>query len=122
MGGRHMYQSGRRRGKGVQIPLMRRIFRDAHKVLAWLSDGAKEERGMKMLKQLSRLPTTVTTNPLRYDDLKYTQDDKVAICAFMSLAWFTRVWTIQEVVMNIDIVLVCRSSEITWLRLTIASQ
>jgi hypothetical protein len=80
------------RDKGLQIPLMTRIFRSASRVLAWLSGGAKEERGMNILKQLSRLPQTLTNDVLGHDGRTHTQDDNVAIRSFFSLAWFTRLW------------------------------
>ena len=43
--------------KGIQIPLMVRIFRGARKVLAWLGPGgldSEEEKCMRLLEHLSR--------------------------------------------------------------------
>jgi hypothetical protein len=37
-------------------------------------------------------------------------------------ACFTRLWIVQEIVMNIDVVLICGTFEITWIRLVTAMQ
>jgi hypothetical protein len=113
--------------KSQQIPLMSKIFRGASRVLAWLDGGADEERGMYMLHTLTR-QTRSTAGSTMEDSVKalfkaWEHDSSLPfIHNFLSLAWFTRVWIIQEIVMNTDITLMCGTSEITWIRLATAMQ
>jgi hypothetical protein len=105
--------------KATQIPLMAKVYRGVSRVLAWLDGGLDEERGMQMLDRLSRRPVSKVQNP---DDLAKlaSQLRETSIMQFISLAWFTRMWIIQEVVMNSDVTLFCGTSEISWVRLTMA--
>jgi hypothetical protein len=103
--------------KSKQIPLMADIFRGASTVLAWLGGGAEEERGMQILDQLSRRPKP-TPYDLEDGDIEFLEQDNNMnlIHQFLRLAWFTRLWVIQEIVMNADVVLICGASEISWAR------
>jgi hypothetical protein len=119
--------------KSTQIPLMARIFRGASKVLAWLDDGADEERGLLLLEQLSRYQDPEYKDGDEYENEdededgdeelgdkelpdSYARDDNILIHKFLSLAWFTRLWIIQEIVMNADVILFCGTSSMTWVR------
>lgn len=111
--------------KAKQVPLMAKIFRGASRVLAWLNGGVEEEQGVKILHTLSRSILSVTDerygrDPQNVLDFSVQGNDAFAIHRFLSLAWFTRVWIIQEVVMNTDVTLICGTSEITWARFTAA--
>jgi hypothetical protein len=111
--------------KSTQIPLMARIFRGASTVLAWLDDGAEEERGMVILERLSRYGMSenegerIADRRLRMNG-SHTSEDNVLIHKFLNLAWFTRLWIIQEIVMNADVVLFCGMSSMTWTRFPVA--
>jgi hypothetical protein len=89
--------------KATQIPLMAKVYRGVSRVLD----------------RLSRRPVSKVQNP---DDLAKlaSQLRETSIMQFISLAWFTRMWIIQEVVMNSDVTLFCGTSEISWVRLTMA--
>ncbi|KAH3984560.1 hypothetical protein HBI38_072470 [Parastagonospora nodorum] len=106
--------------KAQQIPLMSEIYRNASRVVAWLDGGSDEERGMHMLDLLSRPPQLIQDRSERKKEMEKLGFSSFFVRRFLSLAWFTRLWVIQEVVLNTDIVLLCGSSEISWLRLNIA--
>jgi hypothetical protein len=111
--------------KSTQIPLMARIFRGASKVLAWLDDGADEERGLMMLERFSRYRVYGNDDEKLGDETlpendPYTSGDNVLIHKFLNLTWFTRLWIIQEIVVNTDIDLICGVSSISWLRFAAA--
>jgi hypothetical protein len=113
--------------KTMQIPLMAKIFRGASRVLAWLDSGPKEERGMLLLNRLSRTELFLSDEKIRNRSLHLfnlwnREDDSVSIRKFLNLAWFTRLWIVQEIVMNTDVILICRDSSITWLRFTTAME
>lgn len=107
--------------KAQQIPLMAKIFRGASKVLAWLNGCAEAERGLGLLDSLSRELTHNQDKRLTNWSPQYDQDVKLDLMhKFLGLAWFGRVWIVQEIVMNVDAILICGTSEISWLRLAIA--
>jgi hypothetical protein len=111
--------------KSGQIPLMARIFRRASKVLAWLDGGVDEERGMMLFEQLSRYHISEDKNEEPEYQRRQAHDsslreEDILIHKFLSLSWFTRLWIVQEIVMNADIELICGTSSITWLRFTVA--
>lgn len=108
--------------KAQQIPLMATVFRDARRVLAWLDGGYDEERGLRFLDSLSRQmrSTSVETSDQLMSRWTPPSEQGVKlrlIQKFLGLAWFTRVWIIQEIVMNVDAVLICGAMEISWIRL-----
>tara|TARA_R110002003_G_scaffold123_1_gene11113 strand:- start:377 stop:2065 length:1689 start_codon:yes stop_codon:yes gene_type:complete len=114
--------------KAHQIPLMTHIFRNAHRVLAWLDGGIEEEYGCQLLDRFSRV-TREEINAVRDNTAREThpseaveqqRQDEHLILRFLSLPWFSRLWIIQEVVMNVEVLLVCGSSELSWPRLTTA--
>lgn len=85
--------------KATQIPLMIRIFRGAHRVLAWLDGGAGEEKGLKLLRRWSRLSRP--TIDVRQGDSPFrascgiqdmSDQDNVFILRFLNHPWFSRLW------------------------------
>jgi hypothetical protein len=111
--------------KSKQIPLMGQIFRSASRVLAWLDGGVEEEQGMHILNKITRPTPSVaygTSVQLweKADESFFFRNGMLMIHKLLSLAWFTRVWIIQEIVMNMDAMLICGTSEITWHRFTVA--
>jgi hypothetical protein len=119
--------------KEVQIPLMARIYRGAKRVLAWLDPGAyvgNEEEGIRVLDRLSRRSRQDISvysesdrpkepAPLEDHDLE-VQTHLREIVNFISLPWFNRLWIVQEVVFNLDVILICGASILSWARLVAA--
>lgn len=91
--------------KPKQIPFMAMIFCGASKVLACLGDGVEEERGMR------HLHTVAMNNASFVSEEKLPESWPRDIDKFFSLAWFTRIWVIQEIVVNMDTNVICSTSE-----------
>jgi hypothetical protein len=111
--------------KARQIPLMTSIYHGARRVVAWLGpvvQNSDEEQGMKQLEILSRqsshfdnqLENRFHRNAIGLE--RHSQN----IADFLSLSWFSRLWIIQEIVLNIDVVLLCGDTKMTWARLIAA--
>ena len=99
--------------KSVQIPLMRRIYQNAFRVLVWLgSEGGSE---LSRILRLSRLAETDLTENGR-------RARREAILTILESPYFSRRWIIQELASNVDIQLFAGSEEISWLRLHTAIQ
>ncbi|KAH7074877.1 heterokaryon incompatibility protein-domain-containing protein [Paraphoma chrysanthemicola] len=109
--------------KSTQIPLMANIYRGATRVVAWLGpvgQGSHEEQGMKFLGILPRHEGSLD---------KYIQQDNhdlrkhcplCQVVCFFGLPWFSRLWVVQEIVLNIDVQLFCGSYQLSWVRLAAA--
>lgn len=118
--------------KNTQVPLMKDIYSEASAVLVWLGSGSpKLERGLNALGQLHvyfcrhlkhynddakyrrRLlgADGRARIPIRSLSLKDSEElrklDWDAISDLLSLPWFGRVWTLQEIVNAKEAVLVC---------------
>ncbi|KAF2028389.1 hypothetical protein EK21DRAFT_69926, partial [Setomelanomma holmii] len=112
--------------KARQIPLMAEIFRQAKMVLAWLEGGATEKRGLNPIDQLSRVPRAImdeSANAQRSGKPRTWEpppEDQQAIRRFFRLAWFGRLWVVQEIVMNTGVILFCGAAHTSWTRLTSA--
>ncbi|KAF2736284.1 HET-domain-containing protein [Polyplosphaeria fusca] len=86
--------------KAVQIPFMADIFRAATRVLAWLGPGTGGEDGI--IRSLPRAAKLQEATPA------------AAIEQLLSLPWFSRVWIVQEIIANAQLMIVCGSSKISW--------
>jgi hypothetical protein len=111
--------------KASQIPLMANIYNGARRVVAWLGpvvQNSGEEQGMKQLDILSR-PSRHVANQLesrlRRDAITLERHSR-NVASFLSLSWFSRLWVVQEIVLNIDVVLLCGDTKMTWARLIAA--
>jgi len=96
--------------KAVQIPLMVDIFRGAQRVMAWLDPGgdtAVEQRGMQIVKRLSR--------PSEMRHSIWAEGCKEVNC-FIKLPWFNRLWIVQEVVFSVEVCMICGDTEIAFPR------
>ncbi|GES64630.1 hypothetical protein ATEIFO6365_0009011900 [Aspergillus terreus] len=118
--------------KNTQVPLMKDIYSKASAVLVWLGSGSpKLERGLDALAQLHvyfcrhlkhynddtkyrrRLLGAAGRSriPIQSLSLKDSEElrklDWDAISGLLSLPWFGRVWTLQEIVNAKEAVLVC---------------
>jgi hypothetical protein len=93
--------------KAQQIPMMSSIYRGARLVLAWLGDGANEvESVLRALGRLTELPR----GRAKHEDMSYVAR---VLPDLFALPWFMRLWIIQEVVLNIDVTLICGQSELS---------
>jgi hypothetical protein len=115
--------------KALQIPMMTHIFRGASRVLAWVGGCQEAQRGLQLLSLLSRTSASSLDTQLKNlyrDGINAVEKnsgiylERLPIRNFLSLAWFTRLWVIQEIVFNPDVLLLCGTSEITWVRLLTA--
>jgi hypothetical protein len=77
---------------------------------------------MKQLDILSRQYSHVANqlwSRLRRDAITFERQSR-NVASFLSLSWFSRLWVVQEIVLNIDVVLLCGDTQMTWARLTAA--
>lgn len=119
--------------KAVQIPLMAQIFCGASRVLAWLGRSADGERGIAALQKWSRhrIKHVHHVQPWSFVDLDIFEQKSTlphhhrpgvferamqSVEEPLQSPWFTRLWIIQEVVFNLDVVLVDGDSEMSWTR------
>jgi hypothetical protein len=104
----------------VQIPEMVEIFRGATIVLAWLhnGNGAVEQR-LCYLDHLSRHPSIPPADP-KFGDMECSVDrsEMMDVRGLTDLPHFKRLWIVQEVVLSLDIIMICGKIELSWLRLT----
>lgn len=108
--------------KSLQIPIMSTIYRHASRVLVWLGEGQAEESALNYFSRLSRPSYTVPSHPSSLENNTrhhLTSLENENIEAFLRIPYFSRRWILQELVANLDVVLHCGSSEITWTRLTV---
>ncbi|KAI8948217.1 heterokaryon incompatibility protein-domain-containing protein [Xylaria longipes] len=98
--------------KRKQIPLMKDIFRCASSVLAWLGTHPPGEACLRDISLLSQRKTIATT----------TSDNENILSLLnmlVSLAWFSRRWVIQEIVLNPNVTFFCGTISVPWLRIAL---
>ncbi|KAK8016777.1 hypothetical protein PG993_014966 [Apiospora rasikravindrae] len=105
--------------KGRQIPFMAQIYSGASRVLVWLGNYPEQAQSLleveRLARQLQRLPgPAVQHNHAISSGL--TSDVLKALQHVFGLPWFTRLWVIQEVVLNPDVLFCCDSAEVPWIR------
>ena len=126
--------------KTQQVSQMRNIYQATERVLVWLGDGCVEthraiswvsnhfegdEKGLEHLMKTARTimdgcpESTVDVG----DDVldsgeEITQDRRLQLLKgfnnLLSRPWGSRVWGIQEVVVNSDVIIMCGRSEVSW--------
>ncbi|KAH6663664.1 heterokaryon incompatibility protein-domain-containing protein, partial [Halenospora varia] len=123
--------------KNIQIKLMRRVYRTAHRVLVWLGSGVEDiEDTMNCLLLVTKVPFAALTGtsvkgrevssvakvnePTVFIDTQKKR--QLQIKRFLNLDWFSRRWIIQEVVLNSDVCLNYGQSDISWVRFMHAFQ
>lgn len=103
--------------KSIQIPLMEKIYSRAKRVLVWLgSTFSLEEQHLALFSQWSRRTprSKINASPeIQQDVEKWV----IAIKQVLRLPWFTRLWIVQEAVVNVDVLLFCGREEISMFRL-----
>ncbi|KAH7087846.1 heterokaryon incompatibility protein-domain-containing protein [Paraphoma chrysanthemicola] len=109
--------------KSTQIPLMADIYRGAGRVVAWIGPVAHdsdEEKGMRFLGHLSRHQDYLDACVQQKHKLLNDPLPLRRMGCFFSLPWFSRLWIIQEITLNIDVLLFCGSYQLSWARLAAA--
>lgn len=104
--------------KAQQIPCMREIYQGARQVLVWLGGGEEEEKVVKFLCTVSRRADDWERLEWEVEDFAATSQPNLK--SFFALPYFTRIWIIQEIVVNCDVTLFCGNSYISWTRFVIA--
>ncbi|KAJ5613918.1 hypothetical protein N7528_007572 [Penicillium herquei] len=98
--------------KATQIQLMNQVYRNANRVLVWLGDAQNsEDRALKLLVWVSKVgPEQI----LSKDNLS---SNALEMKQLFEIAWFSRRWIIQEVVLNSDVHLFCNDVDISLVRM-----
>ncbi|KAK8012010.1 hypothetical protein PG989_000270 [Apiospora arundinis] len=102
--------------KGVQVPLMRKIYTGAQRVIVWLGEESFDSRtAVEFIPVLTRV-AQVADQALWLQLL--SQEDFLRrmsslICLFYR-QWWTRTWTIQEVSLAREVIVLCGSCQIDW--------
>ncbi|KAF2106327.1 heterokaryon incompatibility protein-domain-containing protein [Lophiotrema nucula] len=101
--------------KEGQIRMMVDIFRGAKRVLAWLGPGGhSEDEAFQFLERVSRDPKRGLDGFSPFSELAKT------LRKLLALPYFTRLWILQELVFNLDVILRCGSIEFPFLRFCVA--
>ncbi|KAJ5703951.1 hypothetical protein N7493_011089 [Penicillium malachiteum] len=97
--------------KSRQIQLMDQVYRNANRVLVWLGDAQNaEDRALKLFAWASKV------GPEQILFESNLTSKALEIKRLVEMAWFTRRWMIQEVVLNSDVHLFCTDVEISLVR------
>jgi hypothetical protein len=98
--------------RGHQVKLMGDIYWKASKVRAWLGLGTHiEERGLRVMHHMSQPRcTNASRDPTSLPHDMYSQPweegcEMPFVCAVYNAPYWRRVWTIQELVLNENIIL-----------------
>lgn len=110
--------------KTRQIPRMAQIYSGASCVLVWLGN---DPGSAKSLHQLSRFAKRLHMHSIRetgsHNTTARESEDGLGILfgeasqvlqSILELPWFSRLWVIQEVALNPDVVMYCGSARLTW--------
>ncbi|PYH99708.1 HET-domain-containing protein [Aspergillus ellipticus CBS 707.79] len=89
--------------KSKQIPLMRKIYAQARRVVVWL--GEAQEYGDKALEVLGSLGRKQNSGPINEKDLEKCEK-------LLQRDWFRRIWVLQEVGVAQYISIMCGSVQI----------
>jgi hypothetical protein len=121
--------------KATQIPLMISIFQYAKRVLAHISSDVGQEKDLRTLLHWTKSIQDATFRNIRggktsrareldrvrrmEEDLPWhrLKSDNQALrqsARFLGARWFTRLWIIQEVVFNAEVIIVCGVVQTTW--------
>jgi hypothetical protein len=125
--------------KTQQVSQMRNIYQAAERVVVWLGEGCvethraiswvsshfeRDEQGLEHLTKTARTimdgcpKSTVDDGDDGLDGEETTQDRRLQLLKgfnnLLSRPWWSRVWVIQEVVVNSDVTIMCGHSEVSW--------
>ncbi|KAI0440071.1 heterokaryon incompatibility protein-domain-containing protein [Xylaria telfairii] len=89
--------------RGAQVQLMRRIYRNACKVVVWLGEGSDNtDQAIDFIEHLNNLIRQQIYSPEQIRSI--FQNDRyhsnwAAVTEFFQRRWWTRIWTLQEYAM-----------------------
>ncbi|CAH0021674.1 unnamed protein product [Clonostachys rhizophaga] len=99
--------------KAMQVRQMGRIYSKADRVLIWMGGNQdKDYHAMDILKAL-RGPRKAQQSR-HNEQLSVTEKEKEQVWAFLQRPWFTRTWTIQELVLGNRVSISYRDAEMEW--------
>lgn len=102
--------------KSHQIPLMFRIYQQASRVVIWLGDSIEDQERMRLLSIFARrrVQHGVPVSTMSRDYLEAAQE---AVHRLTDIPWFSRLWVVQEAVINIDVTMYCGDEKMSLVRL-----
>lgn len=111
--------------RGVQVQMMRDIYKKARVVVVWLGDtSSNSPAAFKLMHQLYKIAINTSPEdadkPITEGDLKTMElpdkDDPVwdALSALYWRPWFSRVWVIQEIALAASAYVCCGDDGIHW--------
>ncbi|KAK4079005.1 hypothetical protein Trihar35433_110 [Trichoderma harzianum] len=110
-----IYQGSKEQNQ--QVNLMADIYRQAKKVTIWLGkEDEHTDRACVFIEKFARSHRTNasgTDHQAIVDELKQ-HAQLLALSAFFSRTWFTRVWVVQEVVLSQTATVICGSCVFKW--------
>ena len=89
--------------KAMQVRRMGNLYWQAERVIIWMGNGTKEDEDL--------------INSFRQSEQRQSQARTLLgprIDSFLQKRWFTRTWTVQELVFGSEVQIMCGKSEIKW--------
>lgn len=102
--------------KSHQIPLMFQIYQQASRVVIWLGDSIEDQKRMRLLSIFARRRVQ-RDGPVSTMSRDYLQAVQEAIYRLTEIPWFSRLWVVQEAVINTDVMMYCGVEKMSLLRL-----
>lgn len=102
--------------KSHQIPLMFRIYQQASRVVIWLGDSIEDQKRMRLLSIFARRRVQ-HDGPVSTMSRDYLQAAQEAIYRLTEIPWFSRLWVVQEAVINTDVTMYCEVEKMSLVRL-----
>lgn len=102
--------------KSNQIPLMFQIYQQASRVVIWLGDNIEDQRRMRLLSIFARRRVR-HDGPVFTMSHDYLQASREAIYRLTEIPWFSRLWVVQEAVINTDVTMDCGVEKMSLVRL-----
>ncbi|KAI1146498.1 heterokaryon incompatibility protein-domain-containing protein [Nemania diffusa] len=105
------------REKAHQVSMMGEIYGHALRVLIWLGEGDElSDIGMERISHYAvtqRARSNPSAAPPEFE-ISIDNKDSVALEAVLKREYFSRVWTIQEIVLAQSAIIVCGSKSVSW--------
>ncbi|KAI9155035.1 Heterokaryon incompatibility protein [Paramyrothecium foliicola] len=95
--------------KARQIPFMYRIYRMASRVVVWLGEHKFAESTLRILDRFARYELDIS--------VEFPQVITSQLIELAALPWFERLWVVQEVCANADVILKCGSVAVPFVRI-----
>ncbi|KAK8851192.1 heterokaryon incompatibility protein-domain-containing protein [Apiospora arundinis] len=107
------------REKSRQIPFIAQIYSGAAGVLVWLGHYPAQAEALRQVEKLARRLQKLPEWAMQREELARDLVTNFAqpLRAVFGLPWFTRLWVVQEVVLNFDVLFCCENVEVPWMRL-----